>query len=97
MRDILQRAATVAEVADLGTLASLGATTISDADLNATMEDVTVNLVRFYFSRMSHRGGEVTWLTDRSAGKSIVPRGIDAREWFWRDVISTKWQMLKMN
>ena len=26
-------------------------------------------------------------------GKSIVPRGLDAREWRWRDVISTKWQL----
>ena len=89
---ILVRPVTVAEVADVGTPIALGIEA-EQSELDKTMLKPSVNLVRMYFSRLSHRGGDVAWLTDRGPGKSIVPRGLDAREWRWRDVISTKWQL----
>ena len=81
----------MAEVADVGTAIALGVKA-EQSELDKTMLQPSVNLVRMYFSRLSHRGGDVVWLTDRGPGKSIVPQGLDAREWRWRDVISTKWQ-----
>jgi len=89
---ILSRPATVAEVADPGVPASLGLQ-VDTKDMDETMSRPDVNLVRMYFSRLSHRGGDVSFLTDRGAGRSLVPRGIDAREWRWKDVVSTQWKL----
>ena len=88
---ILSRPATVAEVADQGTPAALGSE-ISSAEMDEVMANPGMSLVRMYFARLSRRGGEITWLTGRGAGKSLVPVGIDAREWRWRDVASTTWK-----
>ena len=63
------------------------------SELDKTMLRPSVNLVRMYFSRLSHQGGDVAWSTSRAPGKSFPPRGLDAREWRWKNVISTKWQL----
>jgi len=89
---IIDRPATVAEVSDPGTFACLGGT-VTDDEVEQTLADGELSLVRMYMARQSHRGGEVVWLSDRGAGKSVIPPGIDAREWSWRDVISTRWTM----
>jgi len=89
---ILARPATVAEVADPGCGGCIGQDVPAE-EINQALDDGALSLVRMYMARQSHRGGEVVWLSDRGAGKSVVPPGIDAREWSWRDVISTKWSM----
>jgi len=87
---ILSRPATVAEVADPGVATGLKIA-VPGTDVELIMAEAEINLVRMYLGRQSHRGGEVTWLAERSAGKSTVPPGINANEWLWRDIISTRW------
>ena len=80
------------EVAGVGTPIALGGKA-EQSELDKTVLKPRVDLVRRYFPRLSHHGGDVAWLTSRAPSQSFVPRGLDAREWRWRDVLSTKWQL----
>jgi len=55
--------------------------------------EVDLELVRYYLVRQNHRGGAVTWLSERGEGEVVIPQGIDPREWRWRDTISTRWKL----
>ena len=89
---IWARPVTVTEVAGVGTPIALGGKA-EQSELDKTVLKPRVDLVRKYFSRLSHHGGDVAWLTSRAPSQSIVPRGLDAREWRLRNVISAKWQL----
>jgi len=98
--DILARPALVSEVADPCRPAGLGHRAVPMGQETMQLEDLgndaelLLQLVRFYFGRQSHRGGEVSWLGEVGAGSAQVPKAIDPREWLWYDAISTKWKIL---
>ena len=50
-------------------------------------------LARHYIARQSLRGGDVQAFGAAVTAKTCLPRGIDAAEWRWKDVISTRWQV----
>jgi len=55
--------------------------------------DLEFELVRYYLTRQGHRGGAVEWLGERCGASVVIPKGIDPREWRWRDTISTAWRL----
>ena len=55
--------------------------------------DLELELVRYYLTRQGHRGGSVEWLGERCGASVVIPKGIDPREWRWRDTISTAWKL----
>jgi len=70
---------------------------VADPGNFALIEETTGNLelelVRYYLTRQGHRGGAVEWLGERCGASVVIPKGIDPREWRWRDTISTAWRL----
>ena len=89
---IWARPVTMTEVAGVGTPIALKGKE-EQSELGKTVLKPSVDLVRRYFPRLSHQGGDVAWSTSRAPGESVVPRGLDPREWRWKNVVSTKWQL----
>ena len=87
----LSRPISVREVADPGIAANL----YDDEQVPAEpLETVApVMLVRHYISRQSHRGGDVSHISNIRHVHSAIPQAIDPTEWHWKTCISTRWRI----
>ena len=61
--------------------------------VTADPDALGLELVRYYLARQGHRGGAVEWLGERCGASVVIPKGVDPREWRWRETISTQWQL----
>jgi len=60
---------------------------------SADTDELELELVRYYMTRQGHRGGAVEWIGECCGASVVIPKGIDPREWRWRETISTGWQL----
>jgi len=96
---IIRRPATVAEVTDLSKATALGVHYSDEAVASVkwgaelSQAEAMLRLVRWYLSKTTHRGGDIKVLSDSVISRLSTPAGIDAGEWQWRDVISTRWTL----
>ena len=93
----LKRMQTVSEIANPALQCNL-TTASHDAEIQSqswkdNLEgDAEMMLVRYYMTRQSHRGGDISFLGSHAASRMTLPRSVNPEEWQWVTSVSTAWQ-----